>query len=188
MTLVAMFVALMVGFGWALALVPNVEFITALAFTAGATLGPLTGAITAMTGMFFFSATNPMGSGLAFPILLAAQILSQGLVGLMGGWYHRRDPAGLTRTPARFGLAIIGLVLTVIYDGLTSISFPLFAGAGGGEILTVLISGLAFTAIHQISNVLIFFWVVPRLIQVARRRRRPAIIDVREQLPGSSDQ
>jgi len=187
MTLVAMFVALMVGLGWTLALVPNVEFITALAFTAGATLGPGLGAITAMTGMFFFSATNPVGSGLAFPILLAAQVISMGLVGLAGGWLRSKDPAELTAGLARFSLALTGLILTAIYDGLTSISFPLFAGAGGGEILTVLISGLAFTVIHQISNVLIFFLVVPRLIQVARRPRRPPSIEDSVELSGKSE-
>ncbi len=187
MTLVAMFVALMVGLGWTLALVPNVEFITALAFTAGATLGPGLGAMTAMTGMFFFSATNPVGSGLAFPVLLAAQVLSQGLVGLAGGWLRSRDPAELTGGLARFSLALTGLILTAIYDGLTSVSFPLFAGAGGGEILTVLVSGLAFTLIHQISNVLIFFLVVPRLIQVARRPRRSPSVEAPGELSGKSD-
>ena len=57
MALVAMFVALMVGSGWALAMVPNVELVTALAFTAGATMGPVLGAVTGASGMFLFSAT-----------------------------------------------------------------------------------------------------------------------------------
>jgi uncharacterized membrane protein len=167
MTRVAMFVALMVGSGWALAMVPNVEFITALAFTAGAALGPLRGAVVGSSGMFLFSATNPLGSGLAFPVLLAAQMISQGLTGLSGGWFQRWTTDVRNGWPLRLGLALTGLALTVVYDGLTTISFPLFAGASRQEIGVVLISGLAFTVIHQVSNLLIFLWVVPRMIQVA---------------------
>ena len=169
MALVAMFVALMVGSGWALAMVPNVEFVTALAFTAGATLGPVLGALTGAGGMFFFSATNPVGSGLAFPVLLAAQVVSQAAVGLLGGLFSRVDTSGLTRGPQRLLITIAGLTGTVLYDGLTSISFPLFAGAPPGEIIALLIAGLAFTTIHQVSNTLIFFLLVPRLIQVSRK-------------------
>ena len=172
MALVAMFVALMVGSGWALAMVPNVEFVTALAFTAGATLGPALGALTGASGMFFFSATNPVGSGLAFPVLLAAQVVSQAVVGLLGGLFSKADADGLTRLPRRLGIAATGLAGTVLYDGLTSISFPLFAGAVTGEIIALLISGLAFTAVHQVSNTLIFYLLVPRLIQVSRKSRK----------------
>ena len=175
MALVAMFVALMVGSGWALAMVPNVEFVTALAFTAGATLGPVLGALTGAGGMFFFSATNPVGSGLAFPVLLAAQVVSQAAVGLLGGLFSRVDTSGLTRGPQRLLITIAGLTGTVLYDGLTSISFPLFAGAHSGEIIALLISGLAFTAVHQVSNTLIFFLLVPRLIQVSRKSGKTAV-------------
>jgi len=169
MALVAMFVALIVGSGWALAMVPNVEFVTALIFTAGATLGPVLGALTGAGGMFFFSATNPVGSGLAFPVLLAAQVVSQAVVGLLGGLFLRADTSNLNRWPQRLLITIAGLTGTVLYDGLTSISFPLFAGAPPGEIIALLIAGLAFTAIHQVSNTLIFFLLVPRLIQVSRK-------------------
>ncbi len=171
MALAAMFVALMVGSGWALAMVPNVEFITALVFTAGATLGPVLGALTGAGGMFIFSATNPVGSGLAFPVLLAAQVVGQALVGLLGGLFVRADTAALLRWPLRIIITLAGLVGTVIYDGLTSISFPLFAGAPTSEIVALLVSGLVFTAIHQVSNTLIFYLLVPRLIQVSRKPR-----------------
>ncbi len=174
MALVAMFVALMVGSGWALAMVPNVEFVTALAFTAGATLGPALGALTGAGGMFFFSATNPVGSGLAFPVLLAAQVVSQAAVGLLGGLFSRANTSGLTHWPQRLLITIAGLTGTVLYDGLTSISFPLFAGAHSAEIIALLISGLAFTFIHQVSNTLIFFLLVPRLIQVSRKSGKGA--------------
>lgn len=171
MALVAMFAALMVGSGWALAMVPNVEFVTALAFTAGAVLGPKLGMMTGASGMFLFSVTNPIGSGLAFPVLLAAQVISQTIVGLMGGLFSRVNPQLLGRWNFRLLIAISGLIGTVLYDGLTSISFPLYARAAFNEILAILISGLAFTSIHQVSNTLIFFLVVPQLVKLGKRSR-----------------
>ncbi|UCH62884.1 MAG: hypothetical protein JSU77_00015 [Fidelibacterota bacterium] len=177
MALVAMFVALMVGSGWALAMVPNVEFVTALAFTAGATLGPVLGAVTGAGGMFLFSATNPVGSGLAFPVMLAAQVAGQAAIGLLGGLFSRADTSNLIRWPLRLLITIAGLTGTVLYDSLTSISFPLFAGAPPSEIIALLVSGLVFTAIHQVSNTLIFFLLVPQLIQVSRKSGRTAADD-----------
>lgn len=166
-----MFVALIVGSGWALAMVPNIEFVTALVFTAGASLGPRLGIVTGASGMFLFSATNPIGSGLAFPILLAAQVLSQAFVGFLGGLFFRINRDQILRWTIRLPISIAGLAGTVIYDGLTSISFPLYARAGLSEILALLISGLVFTSIHQVSNTLIFFLVVPQLIHLGKKYR-----------------
>jgi hypothetical protein len=172
MALVAMFVALMVGSGWALAMIPNIEFVTALAFTAGAVLGPKLGMITGACGIFLFSISNPMGSGLAFPVLLAAQVFSETIVGLLGGLFYRVNPHRLGRWFFRLLITVSGFVGTVLYDGLTSISFPLYAQAAFNEVIAVLISGLAFTSIHQISNTLIFFLLVPQLIKLGKRSRR----------------
>ena len=168
MALAAMFVALMVGAGWALALVPNIEFVTAIAFTAGATLGPLLGAATGATGEFFFSAANPIGSGLASPVLLLSQIVGMAAVALLGGAFSKVKATTLQHLPGRAALAVAGLLGTILFDGLTSISFPLFAGFSWAEIIAVLIAGLAFTLIHQVANTLIFFLIVPRLIKVSR--------------------
>ena len=171
MAVTAMFVALMVASGWALALVPNVELVTALAFVAGATLGPRLGALIGATGMFVFSATNPVGSGLAFPLLLATQIIGQAMMGLLGGLFVRWPVKRLEQPGGRLLLALAGLTGTVFYDGLTSISFPLLSGAGTAEIISFLMAGLAFTLLHQASNVLIFYLVVPRLIGISRGRQ-----------------
>ena len=67
-------------------------------------------------------------------------------------------------------LGLAGLGGTVFYDGLTSLIFPLFSGARAAEIIAVLVGGLAFTLLHQASNTLIFYLVVPRLIGISRGR------------------
>ncbi len=173
MSVAAMFTAIFIASGWALAMVPNIEVVTAVAFVSGVTLGARRGMLIGAGGMFLFSATNPVGSGLAFPLLLASQIVAMAVVGGLGGLFFGVSLERLRSTAGRLMLAVTGLAATVLYDGLTSISFPLFSGAGRVEIVAVLISGLLFTLVHQISNTLIFFLLVPRLIEIGRGRINP---------------
>ena len=168
MALMAMFAALMTGAGWALALVPNLEFVTALAFLSGIRLGALRGLLTAVGGMFLFSATNPLGSGLAYPILLASQLTAMGLTGIVGGWLGRFPLEFWATAAGRATLAATGFLLTVFYDGITSLSFPLFMGAPATEIWAVLVSGLLFSLLHQGANTVIFATLVPTLIRVVQ--------------------
>ena len=170
MSLAAMFTAIMVASGWALAMIPNIEVVTAVAFVSGATLGSLRGAMIGAAGMFLFSATNPVGSGLAFPLLLVSQTVSMAAIGAAGGLFASVSLQRLQSLPGRISLAFAGLISTLLYDGLTSISYPLFSGAGKTEIIAFLISGLAFTVVHQVSNTAIFFSLVPRLIEIGRGR------------------
>ena len=173
MSVAAMFTAIFIASGWALAMVPNIEVVTAVAFVSGVTLGARTGMLIGAGGMFLFSATNPVGSGLAFPLLLVSQIVAMAVVGASGGIFFSVSLKKLHSTAGRLTLAVTGLAVTLLYDGLTSISFPLFSGAGRAEIIAVLVAGLVFTLVHQISNTLIFFLLVPRLIEIGRGRVNP---------------
>lgn len=173
MSVAAMFTAIFVASGWALAMVPNIEVVTAVAFVSGVSLGTRQGALIGAGGMFLFSATNPVGSGLAFPLLLVSQMVAMAVAGGLGGLFSGVSLQKLNRLAGRLALAFTGLATTLLYDGLTSISFPLFSGAGRTEIMAVLISGLVFTLVHQISNTLIFFLLVPRLIEIGRGRVNP---------------
>ena len=96
MALAAMFIALMVASGWALALVPNVELLTALACVAGATLGPRRGALIGASLGFLWFNCNPadvfmgdvgsmsLGGGIG---TLAVLIKQEILLVLVGGLF-----------------------------------------------------------------------------------------------------
>ena len=105
-------------------------------------------------------------------MLLAAQVSSYLVIGFVGGLFSKVRRNTFTHLGWRILLAIIGLLVTLLYDGLTSISFPLTAGATGLEIKAVLIAGLAFTTLHQLANTVLFFTMAPRLIIIGRSAYR----------------
>ncbi|MBL7046597.1 MAG: ECF transporter S component [Candidatus Marinimicrobia bacterium] len=159
----AMFTALAVGSGYALILVPNIELITAIVFISGVYLGVSWGIIVGILAEFVFSTLNPMGSGLLFLPLLIAQIVSMAIVGLAGGLLqYVLKIRNWTLTKMIF-LGAIGAILTFVYDSLTTLSYPVAAGFEWKQTMVLYLSGIGFTVLHQISNAIIFFMVLPRV-------------------------
>ncbi|RKY49493.1 MAG: hypothetical protein DRP86_05175 [Candidatus Neomarinimicrobiota bacterium] len=165
------FLALFWGLAYAFLYVPNVEFILFIAFLSGFLLGWIRGVFVALLGELVFSVANPMGSGLAYPPMLMAQLLGFGIVASAG--FGLRPVVRNIRTEKKmliflFGAA--GLVLTFVYDSLTSLAFPLASGFTGPQIWVTYLSGLPFYAIHILSNTLIFAILGPILIQIVTKK------------------
>lgn len=161
----SIFCALAVGLGFSLMLVPNVELITVIVFLSGLTLGWRWGMVVGGTAIFIYSGLNPMGSGLSFPPLFLAQIIAMWFVGAMGGVLR---PFFFRPTFNIFmlgGLALSGFFLTLVYDGMTIIAYPLSMGMGLPGIAASFIKGLGFTILHEISNAVIFVLAVPKVVK-----------------------
>ena len=148
----AIFSAVAIGMGFSLMLIPNIELITVVVFLSGLYLGIWWGGLVGMTTMAIYSGMNPMGSGLSFPPLFAMQIIGMSLTGIIGGLVR---PFFFVKQFNIFlisSLAIPGFTVTLIYDMLTLIAYPLAAGLGFSVRLAALITGLGFTLLHEISN------------------------------------
>ena len=161
----SMFAALAVGLGYSLMLVPNVELITVIIFLSGLTLGIRWGILVGAVSEFIFSAMNPLGSGLIFPPLLAAQITSMLFVGLVGGLLR---PVFFKKNLSSFRVGTLGLtgfLLTFIFDSLTTLSYPIGSGFDWPQTWAIYLSGIGFTIIHQISNGIIFAVGVPAVVK-----------------------
>ncbi len=168
LTLAAFWIAIMFTVGVFFAFIPNIELITTLAFLAGVAFGHWGGMAVAMTGEALFSSLNPLGSGLAFPILLFLQVLSVGLSGWMGGIFaHRKIPEHSLALSV--SLAGIGLILTLLYDFLTALSLPLTAGMEDQSFWAATLAGLPFFATHMGSNTLLFGLFMPELVGFVKR-------------------
>ena len=63
------------------------------------------------------------------------------------------------------GLAFMGFTITLIYDLLTLLSYPISAGLGFSGILAALFKGLGFTLLHEISNAVVFTVTVPPVLK-----------------------
>ena len=161
----AIFCAMAIAVGYSLMMVPNIELITVTIFLSGLTLNALWGALVGFIAMGIYSGLNPLGSGLGFPPLFFAQLMSMSLCGVIGGFLK---PFLVTKRYNISRLVLLGLsgfVVTLIYDVLTLISYPIFSGLGVVGVYAALVKGLGFTLLHQLSNVFIFIITVPRIVK-----------------------
>jgi hypothetical protein len=165
------FLALFWGLGYAFLYIPNVEFILFIAFLSGLILGWRRGIFVALAGELVFSVVNPMGSGLAYPPLLISQLLGFFMVASLG--YSLRGLIKNIREDKKILMTVFGsagLILTFLYDTVTSLAFPLASGFSGTQIWVTYLSGLPFYFIHIISNTLIFAILGPVLIHVINKK------------------
>ena len=164
--------ALAVGSGFALPMVPNVELITAVVFTAGVYLGFRWGFVVGGLAEFVFSAVNPLGSGLVFPPMLIAQVLGMSIVGAVGGAFGRFAQADEWSLTRRTVLGIVGVILTFQFDALTTLSYPLSAGFPIAQTSAIFLTGIGFTFLHQLANAFIFATALPQVFTRLRERRK----------------
>ncbi len=170
LALMSLWVGLIATVGIVMALIPNVELVILTAFLGGVALGPKRGFIVAVLGEAIFSALNPIGSGLGFPILYAFQLLSVGLSGWVGGLFSNSIVALENVFLKTVLMGLLGFVLTLIYDLLTALSFPLSSGIIEGTLWGTVVAGLAFFVMHMVSNTTLFAIFGPALVQLVRRQ------------------
>jgi uncharacterized membrane protein len=166
-TRTAILTALCVALGYLFLPVPNLEMITMAIFLSGILMGPMLGALIGFLAETIYSISNPMG--FPPPPLLIAQVLSMALVGLAGGMLRPlltpRIPVAGNRWLQVIALALIGATLTLIYDLLTTLSFPLTAGFSPQQIQAALILGIPYVAVHIGTNAAIFGLLVPVILK-----------------------
>ena len=164
----AIFSSVAIGMGFSLMLIPNIELITVVVFLSGLYLGIWWGGLVGMTSMAIYSGMNPMGSGLSFPPLFAMQIIGMSLTGIIGGLVRPFFFVKQFNVFLISSLAILGFTVTLIYDMLTLIAYPIAAGLGFSGMLAALIKGLGFTLLHEISNAIVFVVSIPRIVKLLK--------------------
>jgi hypothetical protein len=152
------FLALFLGLAYAFSYVPNLEYITAMAFLSGLMLGWKRGLFVALIGEAVFSIANPFGSSLAFPTLLAAQLLSYASFALVGAAFRSFLPRMIeTRTPLAVTLlGVTGLGLTIFYNIMTTIFYAIPSGFTFEQTIASIVSGIPFYLINMIANTITF--------------------------------
>ena len=166
LTRMAAFIAVAVVLGYLLTAIPNVELVTATCFAAGYCLGPVAGAAVGAMAEFLFAGFHPMGS--SFGLLLLAQMSGMALTGFAGGRIARFLP-----DPQKFAsrriLLVAGAFLTLVFDLLTNLAFPLQAGFSFSQTRVALAAGAAFAIVHIGSNCLVFSIVLPKVLSQLKR-------------------
>lgn len=132
--------------------VVNVKFMDLIVFVAGFVFGPLVGASVGVLTWLVYGTLNPYGFSLP---ILAATSIAESLYGVVGGFLGARSPSVVGRgLSANAKFAIIGFILTFVYDLLTNVVSGLTAGI---PLTVALIAGIPFAIAHEFSNTAFFF-------------------------------
>ncbi len=167
--LASLLVAMMYVIGVALAPIPNVELVTALAFVSGYLLGSRIGALVGAAGMGAHSLFNVLGA-VAPPVWLT-QMASYALIGVAGGLLGPWLAAMSGRVRAGTIAAVIGAGLIVIYQiAVNVVAFLVFTS--DVAVWKYVWMGIAFGVVQVAWNAAFFGLAMPPMLRVLARHRR----------------
>ena len=135
--------------------VVNVKLMDLIVFTAGFLLGAGAGAGVGALTWLVYGTLNPYGFSLP---VLGATVLGETLYGLAGGALRGRLGRVGWGPDAR--LAVVGFLLTFVYDLETNVVSALTAGV---PLAVALVGGGAFAVAHEASNAVFFCFGFPPL-------------------------
>jgi len=149
---VGLWSAAVVAVGYLLSLIPNVEGVTITVALAGATLGTRAGIAVGIIGEALYSLFNPWGPPGFF--LLLAQCVGMATAGGLAGVLS--PFLSSNRLPVRLTWGAFGIVMSLWFDLVTTLSFPLLAGMTGVSLTTIFLAQIPFTAVKMIVNAALF--------------------------------
>jgi len=171
LSFIAVMTALCVSSNYAMIGFPNIKFMDLFVFVSGYCFGILPGILVGVFTWLVYGTLNPYGFVLS---IWVATSLGEGLYGLVGGLSKKfgLEVPDLSRIGKKehwicsIKIALLGFLLTSLYDLFTNIVSALTAGL---PIPIVLIAGIPFAILHEGSNIAFFFWGGTALIMVIRR-------------------
>jgi len=166
-SVVAVMTATCVATNYLLVGVVNVKVMDLIVFVCGVSFGAVVGSSVGALTWLVYGTINPYGFSL--PVLVST-CLGETIYGLAGGGLRRLGFDSSDRVKARLAggikFALIGFLLTTVYDLLTNLASALSLGL---PILPVMVAGIPFAAVHEVSNAAFFFVGVVPLVAVMRR-------------------
>ncbi len=174
--IIGVFSSLTVVSGLLLAVIPNFELFSLMIFLAGFLFGKKNGLLITAISVIIFAFLNPMGASHVF--LFISQMISYSILCLSGiiintflnekEYYKPAEDLYIFRVLILFGG--VGFVWTIFSDIFLTLGMyiPLL-GIESEIIVPILLAGIPFTIMHVISNILLFVFLLPALIQVSSK-------------------
>ena len=152
-SIIVVMAAACIGSNYAMLGVINVKFMDVLVFITGLAFGSRMGMAVGFLSWAIYGLINPYG--FVLPILVATATM-ESVYGLVGGLIGRESRSVIHGNSIVAGVqyAIVGLVLTLVYDLVTNV---VFAVTFGINLSVALIGGIPFTMVHALSNMGLFF-------------------------------
>ncbi|MCF7811353.1 hypothetical protein K9N50_10250 [bacterium] len=160
----ALFAGTAAAVGYLLIFVPNIEAITAILFCAGYALGVKRGILASVIAALLYFGLNPQGF---FLPLLIAQVIGISSAPIAGVLYRSFAPNNIN---GRIYLVFSALIVTLWYDLLSNLAYPLVAGFGIKGIVAMFIGGAVPSLIHITGNIFIFNLIIPPVLSLINQR------------------
>ena len=168
-SVIAVMTAACVATNYLLIGLTNVKFMDLIVFISGLAFGASVGSSVGILTWLVYGTLNPFG--FLLPILFATS-LSEMIYGLAGGilgrmWvfdYGGSGKSQILTEGLKFGA--VGFLLTFVYDMLTNVATSFSLGL---PLVSVLVAGIPFGLIHEVSNAAFFFLAVRPVMKLIRR-------------------
>jgi uncharacterized membrane protein len=157
-TMISLMAAAAIATNYLLIGVFNVKLMDIIVFATGYLLGSASGATVGFLVWMVYGTLNPYGFNL--PILLATA-LSETIYGISGGLFSIKMGLIENMKPD-LRLAVIGFLLTLIYDLMTNVVSVVTVGV---PLTMGLIAGIPFGLMHEVSNSIFFAFGLPPLVR-----------------------
>ena len=128
---------------------PNVEFTSFICFVVGAVYGCVVGGLLGAFTMFVNGFLSPWGFA---GIILPFQMVGMALFGVAGGVFGKLIDKDVSGMRLSVEAAVLGALLTLIYDLITNFGFAMLYGLA---FIPILIFGMTFSIIHICCNTLL---------------------------------
>ncbi|MEM3055514.1 MAG: ECF transporter S component [Candidatus Bathyarchaeia archaeon] len=150
---IAITVALCIGSNYALVSIPNFKAMDFFVFISGFIFGSFVGASVGLLSWAIYGVINPYG--FLLPIWLAT-MFSETIYGFAGGFLGK-NAASTNFNANRLRLGVFfgatGFFLTLAYDLITNV---VWAWVSNMPLVAVLIIGVPFALVHELSNTVLF--------------------------------
>jgi len=157
-SVIAVLVSACLASNYALIWLPNVKVMDLIVFVSGLRFGAHIGGIVGVLVWAIYGSINPYG--FVLPIWLAC-MAAESLFGVTGGLVRAYSPVNPSnRRRLSLEMAVIGVLLTFAYDLATNLLSALTISwfeTRIETIIAVIISGIPFAVVHEVSNGIIFF-------------------------------
>lgn len=157
-SVVAVLVSTCLASNYALIWLPNVKVMDLIVFVSGLHFGTYVGGMVGILVWAIYGSINPRG--FVMPIWLGC-MAAESLFGIVGGMIGRPFSVNaMSRRLVAWEMAVTGFLLTFTYDLATNLLSAVTISwfeTSLETIVAVMISGVPFALIHELSNAILFF-------------------------------
>ena len=157
-SITAIMTALALVGNYALVAVPNVELGTTVLFVTAYIFGAYMAVWATLIMSLTFGVLNPWGAFI--PQIWASQVIGWFYIVTIGSIMGKRSVDGKPPEPRDWELLIAGGIVTMIFEQVTNLGYSVTFGV---PFYLAVTAAIPFTAVHIVSNAVIFSQVIPKL-------------------------